>query len=279
MQSSESSPSTDGADTTRTVSSPVADGRGPTVRRSITRPALHRTGDPAPWAALPLERRERISLDRIRTALDGDRQDRRGQIREPWRTLAGQVAGGRPAAVLVTLFEEGGEARVVLTVRSNRLRSHQGEVAFPGGLLEQGEGVVVAALREANEEVSLDPSLVTVIGELTAMPTVSSDTVMTPVVAALSGRPVLTASPAEVDRIFDVALSELVADGVFHEEWWSVPGRLGPSGVPVGEFPVWFFDVAGETVWGATARTLMELVCLVLGVEFPPSLRPPASAG
>ena len=109
------------------------------------------------------------------------------------------------------------------------------------------------------------------------MPTVSSNTVMTPVVAALDRRPALTANPSEVERIFDVALCELVADGVFHEEWWSVPGRLGPSGLPVGEFPVWFFDVAGETVWGATARTLMELVCLVLGVEFPPSLRAQAS--
>jgi 8-oxo-dGTP pyrophosphatase MutT (NUDIX family) len=177
------------------------------------------------------------------------------------------------------LFEEGGESRVVLTVRSDLLRSHQGEVAFPGGRLERGEGVVAAALREAAEEVALDSSLVTVIGELTAMPTVSSNTVMTPVVAALERRPALTANPSEVERIFDVALCELVADGVFHEEWWSVPGRLGPSGLPVGEFPVWFFDVAGETVWGATARTLMELVCLVLGVEFPPSLRAQAPTG
>ncbi len=269
----------DTSDTSDTVDASVANDHAPGTRRSITRPALHRAGEPAPWADLPPGRREQISLDRIRTALEGDRQDRRGRVREPWRTLAGQVAAGRPAAVLVPLFEEQGETRVVLTVRSSRLRSHQGEVAFPGGRLEHGEGVVDAAVREANEEVSLDPSLVTVIGELTAMPTVSSDTVMTPVVAALPGRPALIASPAEVDRVFDVALSELVADGAFHEEWWSVPGRLGPSGVPVGEFPVWFFDVAGETVWGATARTLMELICLVLGVEFPPSLRAQASTG
>jgi 8-oxo-dGTP pyrophosphatase MutT (NUDIX family) len=181
--------------------------------------------------------------------------------------------------VLVPLFEEAGESRVVLTVRSDHLRSHQGEVAFPGGRLESGEGVVEAALREAAEEVSLDPSAVTVLGELTAMPTVSSNTVMTPVVAALDRRPHLTANPSEVERVFDVALSELVADGVFHEEWWSVPGRLGALDLPEGEFPVWFFEVAGETVWGATARTLMELICLVLGVEFPPSLRAPSSAG
>ena len=59
--------------------------------------------------------------------------------------------------MLVPLFEEGGEARVVLTVRSDHLRSHQGEVAFPGGRLEPGEGIVEGALREAAEEVPLDP--------------------------------------------------------------------------------------------------------------------------
>jgi 8-oxo-dGTP pyrophosphatase MutT (NUDIX family) len=147
-------------------------------------------------------------------------------------------------------------------------------VAFPGGRLEPGESLEGAALREAHEEVDLDPQLATVIGELTTMPTVASDTVMTPMVAVLTTRPVTTANPDEVDRIFDVALTDLVADGVFHEEWWAVPGRVGVSGVPGGEFPVWFFEVAGETVWGATARTLVELLCLVLDVPIPGTLRP-----
>ncbi len=188
----------------------------------------------------------------------------------PWRTLAGDVMEGSPAAVLVALFEEAGDTRVILTVRSDRLRSHQGEVAFPGGRLDAGEGVVAAALREAFEEVSLDPGLVDVVGELTPMPTRSSNTVMTPVVATLKGRPSLRPNPGEVDRVFDVALSELAADGAFHEEWWSVRGRpAAPQ--PPGEFPVWFFEVAGETVWGATARTIVELLCLVLGVEAPRS--------
>jgi 8-oxo-dGTP pyrophosphatase MutT (NUDIX family) len=173
----------------------------------------------------------------------------------------------------VSLFEEDGEARVILTVRSDLLRSHQGEVAFPGGRLDGDESVVQGALREAFEEVGLQPGLVTVIGQLTALPTVSSDTLMTPVVATLAARPSLTANPGEVERVFDVALSELVADGVFHEEWWSAPGRTGPQGFPLGEFPMWFFEVAGETVWGATARTLVELICLVLGVDVPSSLR------
>jgi len=244
------------------------------TRREVRRPLHHRAGSAAPWAGLPAGERRAISLDRVRAALAEDRLERNGRVAEPWRFTTGQVIGGRPAAVLVTLFEEDGEARVVLTVRSDRLRSHQGEVAFPGGRLDPGEGVVEGALREASEEVGLVPGSVTVVAELTAMPTVASDTVMTPVIATVADRPSLTANPGEVERVFDVALAELLADGVFHEEWWSVPGRAGVSGLPDGEFPVWFFEVAGETVWGATARTLVELLCLIVGVAVPPSLRP-----
>ena len=65
-------------------------------------------------------------------------------------------------------------------------------------------------------------------------------------------------------RVFDVALADLLADGVWAEELWAVPGRQGIDGQPGGEFPVWFFSVAGETIWGATARVLTELLCVVL---------------
>jgi 8-oxo-dGTP pyrophosphatase MutT (NUDIX family) len=243
------------------------------VRRPLPRPPDTRSGSPVPWAGLPEAERRNITLERVRNALAVRRGPAGGSAREPWPSAPGPVYADRPAAVLVSLFEEDGEARVILTVRSDLLRSHQGEVAFPGGRLDGDESVVEGALREAFEEVGLQPGLGTVIGQLTALPTVSSDTLMTPVVATLAARPSLTANPGEVERVFDVALSELVADGVFHEEWWSAPGRTGPRGFPLGEFPMWFFEVAGETVWGATARTLVELICLVLGVDVPSSLR------
>jgi 8-oxo-dGTP pyrophosphatase MutT (NUDIX family) len=203
----------------------------------------------------------------------GDTEATAAELSAFSRAFAGTFPGANPAAVLVALFEEAGEARVLLTVRSSRLRSHQGEVAFPGGKLDRDEGVDEGALREAYEEVGLDPSSVTVVGHLTAMPTVSSNTLMTPVVAVLAGRPTTTPAPDEVARVFDVALADFLADGVFAEELWAVPGRHGADGQPGGEFPVWFFSVAGETVWGATARVLTELLCLVLGVPGPSSTR------
>ncbi len=210
-------------------------------------------------------------LDAV-TARDGssDAATTAREVAEFVRTFETQPET-RPAAVLVALFEEAGQARVLLTVRSSRLRSHQGEVAFPGGRLEPGETAVEGALREAWEEVGLDPALVTVVGHLTPLPTISSDTLMTPVVASLDGRPSTRAAPAEVARIFDVALSDLLADGAFVEEWWAFPGRRGIDDVPGGEFPVWFFAAGGETIWGATARVLTELLCLVVGVPAPAS--------
>ncbi len=240
----------------------------------IPRPPVHRPGGEAPWARLPAATRAVLPLARVVDAVtardrSGDAAATANEVSEFSRTFADAFPGANPAAVLVALFEEEGQARVLLTVRSSRLRSHQGEVAFPGGKLDPGEGIDEGACREAEEEVGLDPTLVTVVGRLSAMPTVSSNTLMTPVVAVLDGRPVTSPAPDEVARVFDVALADLVADGVFAEELWAVPGRPGADGTAGGEFPVWFFSVAGETVWGATARVLTELLSLVLGVPGP----------
>lgn len=159
-----------------------------------------------------------------------------------------------PSAVLVALFEEGGEARVVLTRRSERLRTHRGQVSFPGGRIDPGEDAVAAAVREAHEEIGLDPGLVRPVGYLARAFAFSSGAPITPVVAALPGRPALAPSPAEVDRAFDASLADLAA--AFSEEWWSVPD--------LPRFPMYFFAVEGETVWGATARMLVDLLTAVL---------------
>ena len=88
-----------------------------------------------------------------------------------------------------------------------------------------------------------------------------------PLVATVPSRPHLVASPAEVEWVFDVALADLADLENFHEERWSIPGRPVP-GTPDGSFPVWFFEVEGEMIWGATARMLHELLSVAL---LPPS--------
>jgi 8-oxo-dGTP pyrophosphatase MutT (NUDIX family) len=167
------------------------------------------------------------------------------------------------AAVLAALFEEDGEARLIFTRRSSSLRAHRGEVSFPGGRLEDAESPVAAALREADEEVALDPALVTPVGWIHPVLTLVSGSLIMPVVATLAERPHLVGSPAEVERIFDVSLRDLADLSIFHEERWSIPGRIIP-GSPDNSFAVWFFEIEGEMIWGATARMLHELLSLVL---------------
>jgi 8-oxo-dGTP pyrophosphatase MutT (NUDIX family) len=176
---------------------------------------------------------------------------------------AAHAAGDEPSdragssAVLVPLFEEAGEARVVLTRRAAHLRKHPGEVSFPGGHLDASETPEAAALREAAEEVGLDRASVELIGRLTPITTFSLGDAITPVVGILTSRPKFLANPSEVQRVFDVALSELAAAEVFREERFEVLDKW---------YPVFFFDLYGETVYGATARILVELLRLVLEV-------------
>lgn len=236
----------------------------------IPRPADWEPGGSPPWAGLPAERRASIGLARILTALEGA-----GQSGPPPSDLEADgifqaVVGESPAylqqlnaGVLAACFEEDGEARLVLTRRSSDLRTHQGQVSFPGGRIEKGEAAVEAALREACEEVGLDPSLVTTVGWLHPVLTVVSDSLILPVLATLKKRPRLTASPSEVERIFDVSLAELADPAIFSEERWRIPGRLIP-GSDDNSFPMWIFEVSGELVWGATARMLYELLSIVL---------------
>jgi 8-oxo-dGTP pyrophosphatase MutT (NUDIX family) len=191
----------------------------------------------------------------VRAALSarGDPDDR-PPAEVPRVALPGESR--RPAAVLCALFDEGGQAHVVLTRRSSRLRSHTHQVSFPGGRLDRGEDPVAAALREAKEEVDLDPSVVEVIGRLAKLRTALNPAPITPFVALLPARPDLRPNPAEVERAYTVPLIELTGPDVYRQEMWTFPDGE--------ERPMEFYELIGDTVWGATARMLTELLDLVL---------------
>jgi 8-oxo-dGTP pyrophosphatase MutT (NUDIX family) len=178
----------------------------------------------------------------------------------------------------VAVFEEGGEARVVLIRRAVALPRNPGEIAFPGGRVDPGEGMVEAALREAEEEVGLDPAIVDVVGCLSRVSARTSGSVVTPIVAVLpSGRPALEPSPAEVEAVFDIALSELFA--CYREERWDLPvaGESGRSGHTAR--PMHFFDLGEDLVWGMTARVLYELLVELSGRTAPRRSAPAPGPG
>jgi 8-oxo-dGTP pyrophosphatase MutT (NUDIX family) len=166
----------------------------------------------------------------------------------------------RASAVLVTLFEAAGETRLILTKRPDTMPSHQGEIAFPGGKMEEGvdADLRATALREAHEEIGLDPGAVEVIAELDGLGTVGSRFMITPFVGILAGPPVLHPDAREVVRVFDVALVDLLAPGVHHAEHWSTP---------MAELEVHFFELADETIWGATARILYGFLRFLVADE------------
>ncbi len=163
----------------------------------------------------------------------------------------------RNAAVLAPLYvDDEGHTRVILTRRSARLRNHAGQVAFPGGRLDDGETDVDAALRETEEEIGLPRERVRVIGQLERLTTIVSSSSIQPFVGVIDGPlPTLTHAPIEVERVFDVRLSDLVHADCYHEEIWDYAD---------GAFPVWFFDVEGDTIWGATSRMLRRLLDLAI---------------
>src|SRR5690606_6098094 len=119
--------------------------------------------------------RRRPSLDDVRRALAAAPAPRPADT---------ESDGVRASAVLAPVYEVDGEAHVVLTRRAQHLRSHRGEVSFPGGGQEPGEDLWQTALREAEEEVALDPTSVERIGEIDHLRTVMSSSFIVPYVGA-----------------------------------------------------------------------------------------------
>ena len=149
-----------------------------------------------------------------------------------------------------------GDSRIFLTKRPDTMPSHQGEIAFPGGKLDEETDASLrdAALREAHEEIGLEPSAVEIVAELHSIVTVMGRFLLTPFVGLLDGRPALHPDYTEVVSVFDVSIAELLDDATFREERWDV---TAPTSVnPARNRPVHFFELPGETVWGATAHIL-----------------------
>jgi len=167
-----------------------------------------------------------------------------------------EIEGFRRAAVLVPILQGAAGPELLLTVRSSRLRSHAGQIAFPGGRLEPGEDDVTAALRETREEVGLVVEPTAVLGRLSDHPS-PAGYVATPVVALLdwSGPDQLTPDPSEVAEAFTVPLDELAA--------------VTPTS-RVGELRkyrrrIYSYVWQGRDIWGFTGNVVHDLLGVLAG--------------
>lgn len=199
------------------------------------------------------------TLDDVKTALslpDFDAaaaQKRMAPITRPIRRSDAQPGQARLGGVLILLYCYQQELYLVLTRRREDLNNHAGQISFPGGKHEANETLQETAVREAQEEIGVDPAALTILGQLTPLYIPPSDFEVHPTVAwcANGQRPVFYPSDAEVAEVLEVPLRHLFHPETRIEEMWNLRGY---------DVLVPYFNVDGHKVWGATAMMLSELV-------------------
>ena len=162
----------------------------------------------------------------------------------------------KPAAVLIPIQEREDGDYLVLTKRAEGLNHHRGQVAFPGGRVEAADrDDLQAALREAQEEIGIDPAHVRLLGQLDQV-TAAYDFVVTPFVGLIPPFYEFRLNPAETEAVFSVPIAAL----------------LEPSCVALADHlpsqhgePVYHFYCNGWDIWGATARMIVQFLELVYG--------------
>jgi 8-oxo-dGTP pyrophosphatase MutT (NUDIX family) len=185
----------------------------------------------------------------------------RSQLAQSARTTTTPAADTPPstariAAVLALLYPRNGVPNLLFTRRSSLLKSHRGEISFPGGSRDPGDASLAAtALREAWEEIMLPPDRVEILGALPPHFTVVSNFLVTPVVGWLpDGLPALSPNPAEVEEIIEAPFEALSDPAIFHEETW-VRGGVARA--------IHFYDFGQHRIWGVTGFILSMLLALL----------------
>ena len=157
---------------------------------------------------------------------------------------------GRPAAVLVGLQQQVAGWHVVMTRRAGHLAHHAGQISFPGGKVEPSDtNLVATALREAQEEIALSPSAVTIIGALDIV-TSPVGFVVQPVVGLIAPEAVFVAAPDEVDEVLVLPLADVLDTTRHRRESYLRDGVRRE---------VWVIDHADHYLWGLSASILVDL--------------------
>jgi 8-oxo-dGTP pyrophosphatase MutT (NUDIX family) len=205
---------------------------------------------------MPLKELERTLRVRLAETLPGVEAQMRfapAPARSGWK--AGHFPGdARIAAALLLVYPGADGAAVPLTVRASGLTRHAGQISLPGGAADPGETLAETALREASEEIGVDPVSVQILGELTPVHVLVSGFTLHPVVGVSHERPAFQAAPGEVDEILEVSLADLQDASRIRR------GTRIREGMAI-EYP--YFDLRGHQVWGATAMVLGEFITVI----------------
>jgi len=170
----------------------------------------------------------------------------------------------RAASVLIILYPYSGSVYTVFMQRPEYIGVHGGQISFPGGKREPAdESEIHTALREAQEETGLDPDDLTVIGTLTPLYIPVSNTLVTPAVAWLKEKPLLSYQSDEVVFLFDADLKRFFDPGIIKTK----PYIIGDETLDVK-----YFDYEGHMIWGATAMMLHELLVIIRRAGFFPQV-------
>lgn len=158
--------------------------------------------------------------------------------------------GHKAAAVLIPIQERQDGDSLVLTKRADHLRTHKGQIAFPGGRVDAGDfDVVETALRESQEEIGIDPTCVRILGRLDEF-TAGYGLVVTPVVGVIPAVCSFRIDPAETSAVASVPVAALMQPRNFARN-----DDLSPGG-----HPSYHFYVNGWDVWGVTARIMVQFL-------------------
>lgn len=178
-------------------------------------------------------------------------------MRDIWTRLGAlrpvQYPPETKSAVLVPLYRDNNKTvRVILTKRPDHMRTHPGDVVFPGGRLEPGETPEETAIREAEEEIGLPPEGVEVVGGLTPTTTRNRSNLIVPVVAKVIRPARFVLQEEEVEAVIEPAMVELLDEGRWRTSEW-----MGHK--------LWFYEFDEGTLWGATAFMMREFLSFLRG--------------
>ena len=169
--------------------------------------------------------------------------------------LSIRAADRVPAAVLVPIYENGGDYHIVFIKRTETVKTHKGQISFPGGGRESRDRTLLdTARREAAEEIGLKLADIEVLGELDDEVTMTSNYIVTPFVAAIPWPYRFVKNSNEVDEIIEVPIRDLLAKGCLRPNTEVLNGKGTDS---------YAYHYQGRVIWGATARILNKLLEII----------------